>query len=94
LTEGYGIVLVESLLTGRPVVGSDVGGIREIIDDPRIGKLSPAGDPAALARAIDAVLDELEQGRYQPSTLRAHALPLTFEEVGPRLAERSRRLLT
>jgi glycosyltransferase involved in cell wall biosynthesis len=91
-TEGYGIVLVESLLVGRPVIGADTGGIREIIDDPAVGRLAPAGDPFALAEAIDRVLDGLDRGEYPPHRLRARALPLTWETVGPKLCAIVRRL--
>jgi glycosyltransferase involved in cell wall biosynthesis len=83
--EGFGIVLVESLLVGRPVVGSDVGGIRDIVT-PEVGGLAPAGDPAALASAIDRVLAR----SFASERLRAHALPMTWEANAERLARIAR----
>jgi glycosyltransferase involved in cell wall biosynthesis len=50
--EPFGRVTVESMILGTPVVGSDVGGIAEIIDDERTGLLFPPGDEVALAAAL------------------------------------------
>ena len=50
--EAFGLVLVESLATGTPVVGVASGGPTEIIDDDRIGRLAQPRDPASLAVAI------------------------------------------
>lgn len=43
--------VIESLCTGTPVVGSDIGGIPELIDSS-CGLLAPAGNPAALAATL------------------------------------------
>jgi phosphatidylinositol alpha-1,6-mannosyltransferase len=83
--EGFGIVLVESLLVGRPVVGTDVGGIRDLVT-PEVGGLAPAGDPAALASVIAGVLSR----SFAPERLRAHALPMTWEDNVERLARITR----
>jgi D-inositol-3-phosphate glycosyltransferase len=90
--EGYGIVLVEAMLVGRPVIGAAIGGIPEIIGDESVGRLVPPKDPDALASAIDAVLDGVDRGAYSPEKLRARALPLTWDAVGPRLFEVTKRL--
>ena len=50
--EAFGLVLVESLAAGTPVVAARAGGCPEIVDDPRIGRLFEPGDAAGLARAI------------------------------------------
>jgi len=52
-TEGLGVVLLEAMSYGVPVVGSNVGGIPDIVTDGETGLLVPPGDPAALAGALE-----------------------------------------
>ncbi len=56
--EGLGIALVEAMAAGVPVVASDVGACREVLDDGALGLLVPPRDPAALADAILRVRNE------------------------------------
>lgn len=55
-TEGLGVVLVEALSFGTPVVATDVGGIPDVVIDGVTGRLVPEKSAAALA---DAVVDLL-----------------------------------
>lgn len=55
--EAFGLVLAEALACGTPVVGSDDGGIPEVVDRPEIGRLFGGDDPAALASALLETLD-------------------------------------
>ncbi|HEV2816478.1 MAG TPA: glycosyltransferase [Allosphingosinicella sp.] len=54
-SEGLANVWVESLACGTPVVTSDVGGAREVIDRPEAGRLA-ARDPEAIAAAVRELL--------------------------------------
>ncbi|HEU5033445.1 MAG TPA: glycosyltransferase, partial [Mycobacteriales bacterium] len=56
LNEAFGLVLVESMATGTPVVACASGGPTEIVDRPEVGRLAPPGDPAALAAALQSAL--------------------------------------
>jgi len=51
-------VILEAMTAGRAVVASAVGGTPELIEDGESGLLVPRADPAALAAAIERVLDD------------------------------------
>jgi phosphatidyl-myo-inositol alpha-mannosyltransferase len=57
IEEAFGLVLVEALSTGTPVVGVRSGGPVEIVDDTSIGRLAPPKDAAGLADALCAVVE-------------------------------------
>ena len=58
LWEGFGLVLLEAMAAGRPVVATAVGPVPEVVADGETGLLVPPGDPAALAEAILRVLGD------------------------------------
>jgi PEP-CTERM/exosortase A-associated glycosyltransferase len=51
---------LEAMAVGKAVIGSDVGGIRELLDEGRAGLLFKAGDPADLARAAVGLLSNAD----------------------------------
>ena len=55
--EGFGLALLEAMLSARPVVASAVSSIPEIVDDGETGRLVPPDDPFALADAVTDILD-------------------------------------
>lgn len=57
-SESLGIALLEAGCAGLPSVGTNVGGIPEIITDGETGLLVPSGHPTALARALRELLDD------------------------------------
>ena len=59
-TEGLGVVLLEAMSFGKPVVASNVGGIPDIIEDGNTGLLVPEKDSRALAQAIIKILTHAE----------------------------------
>jgi glycosyltransferase involved in cell wall biosynthesis len=54
--ESFGMTLAEANACGRPVVGSDVGGIPSFVRDGENGLLAPPGDADALAAALARIL--------------------------------------
>jgi glycosyltransferase involved in cell wall biosynthesis len=62
--EPLGNATLEAMACGRPVVGSRVGGIPEMIIDGETGLLTPPRDPAALAAAIKRLLTHPEMCRH------------------------------
>ena len=59
--EGFPVTIMEAMLAGIPVVATDVGSVRESVDDGATGLVVPPDDPAALAEAIRQLVDDPSQ---------------------------------
>lgn len=70
--EAFGLVLAESLACGTPVVGSDNGGIPEIVDRASVGRVFAADDERALSAALLEALD-LAEDPATPAACRQRA---------------------
>lgn len=62
--EGFGLVLVEAMIAGCPVIASAIKPFAEIVEDGKWGKLVPPASRHALANAIIEVLASPEQARH------------------------------
>jgi glycosyltransferase involved in cell wall biosynthesis len=76
--EGQPLVLQEALRAGRPIVASDVGGVRDLTGDDA-AVLIPPDDPEALAQAVLAVLDDAEVAGRLAMASSARAAKLSTE---------------
>ena len=86
--EAFGLVLAEALACGTPVVGSDQGGIPEVLGgDERVGRLFAGDDPDALARAL---LEAIELARDPATATACRARAESFSAA--RCADRHERL--
>ena len=57
-TAGLGVVLIEAMELGLPIVASNVGGIPDVVVDGKSGILVPEKDPVALADAFKRLADD------------------------------------
>jgi glycosyltransferase involved in cell wall biosynthesis len=58
LYEGLPLVAIEALAAGRPIVATEVDGTPEVVIHEKTGLLAPPANPAALAAAIERLLDD------------------------------------
>ena len=90
-TESFGLVQIESMLCGTPVVASDLPGVRQPVLTTGMGRIVPLRDSAALAEAILSVLAERPKAddpralrkRFTPANVGRAYLEL-FQDLGAR----------
>jgi phosphatidyl-myo-inositol alpha-mannosyltransferase len=85
--ESFGIVLLEAMAAGRPLVASDLPGYRSVATDGRQGRLVPPRDPAALATAIGALLDNPALRRAMADDGRRTVAAYDWTQVAARVAD-------
>ena len=85
--EGRPTVLVEAAACGIPAVASDVGGIREWIEDGNNGFLVQQADSGALANALARLLNQPELARRMGQAARRKAVETTWAAVADRYTE-------
>jgi glycosyltransferase involved in cell wall biosynthesis len=72
--EGFGIALAEAMAAGVPIVATDVGACREVLEDGHCGSLVEPKSPAALAAGIGAVLADPAAAARRAGAARDRAL--------------------
>ena len=77
--EPFGIVVIEAMALGKPVIAGDTGGPTEIITNGVNGLLTPYGDADALASAILRYLDDREFAHRVGVAARERALDFSSE---------------
>jgi phosphatidyl-myo-inositol alpha-mannosyltransferase len=85
--ESFGIVLVEAMAAGTPVVASDLEAFRRVLDDGAAGVLVPVGDSGALAAClIELLTDPARRGALAAEGQRAVA-EYDWSQVTARIVE-------
>jgi phosphatidylinositol alpha-mannosyltransferase len=90
--ESFGVILVEALAAGVPVVATDIPGYREVIHDTVDGVLVPPGDDRALADGVARVLDDPRLAERLADAGRTRAAAFSWESLTPRIEAVYRRI--
>jgi phosphatidylinositol alpha-mannosyltransferase len=83
--ESFGVILVEAMAAGVPVVASDIPGYREVVRDDVDGLLVPPGDPEALAGALRRVLGEPALAERLAAAGLERARTFSWDVIVPRI---------
>jgi glycosyltransferase involved in cell wall biosynthesis len=74
-TEAFGLVQIEAMINGVPVVASNLPGVRQPVAMTSMGKVAPIGDPAGLAEAVLEVLANREKYKRDTGEIRRRFTP-------------------
>ena len=83
--EPFGIVLLEAMASGLPVVASRVGGIPTVVRENESGLLVRPGDPEALAAALQRLVDDPAGRERMGAAGRALVPPYDWKRLGPQV---------
>ena len=76
-SEGWPNVLLESMACGTPAIATDIPGVREIIADPKVGRLLRERTPESIARSVEALLATPRDG----AAIRAYAEHFSWDHT-------------
>lgn len=79
--ESFGLVALEAQACARPVVATDVGGLRHTVDDRQTGILVAGHEPVDWAKAIASVLDDPEEAMRLGINAAVHASAFSWDNT-------------
>jgi glycosyltransferase involved in cell wall biosynthesis len=91
--EPFGIVVLEAMSAGRPVIATRMGGLTDIVVDGQTGLLVPPHDPAALEQAMRMLLENPELRQQMGRAGKIRLKQFSASQVVPRIEATYRRLL-
>jgi glycosyltransferase involved in cell wall biosynthesis len=83
--ESFGIVLLEAMAAGRPIVASRLEGFETVVTDDETAELVPPGDAAALAEGLAGVLTDTKRRASLVATASRHVQPYDWSQVARRV---------
>jgi phosphatidyl-myo-inositol alpha-mannosyltransferase len=83
--ESFGVVLVEAMAAGLPIVASNIPGYDEVVSDGVEALLVPPRDPGAVARAAATILDDPDLATRMTEAGQVRAKTFDWGVVGARL---------
>ena len=85
--EPFGLVALEAAAAGKPIVASDIGGLRDIVIDGKTGYLVPPGDRPALAGTLRKLIADEKLRMRLGQAARARASEFSPETIVPRFEQ-------
>jgi D-inositol-3-phosphate glycosyltransferase len=85
--ESFGMVALEAMACGTPVVASQVGGLAFLIQDGETGFVVPGGDPLALSERLTQLLSQPELRRRLGEQAAAYAQDYAWEKIAGRMVD-------
>jgi glycosyltransferase involved in cell wall biosynthesis len=93
--EGTPVCLIEAMAAGRAVVATDVGGVGNVLENGRLGRMVPARDPEQLADAIASLIDDADlRAKYAESGRATAQVRFRVERLAADIARLYARLTT
>lgn len=92
--ESFGMVALEAMAMGTPVIASEVGGLAHLVQDGVTGFHVPAGDGNVLSRRLERLLSDPALRQSMGQKARAHAEGYDWCEISHRLLQLYGKLVT
>ena len=79
-TESFGLVQIEAMMNGVPVISSNLPGVRQPVLRHQMGRVIPIGDSSALAQAVRELMEEKNSYSDRKTTIREMYAPDTIAQ--------------